>query len=145
MLGIFVASSDSIWCSERRLIGHRLTRARKNTIEASITLDGVTVTDSLIRWSPIEWSLVCREIPVSAGKISWTSSKPGQWTLCSLPFSWWISYGQADNSARTSFRLPLCITTLYGGIMRICRTSCVKRNRDAFFRLLIICKIMIRK
>jgi hypothetical protein len=38
--------------SERRLIGQRLTRVIKtqqSTIEASITLDGVTLTDSLIR------------------------------------------------------------------------------------------------
>jgi hypothetical protein len=33
------------------------------TIEASLTLDGVTLTDSLIRWSPNEWPSVCREIP----------------------------------------------------------------------------------
>jgi hypothetical protein len=27
----------------------------RSTIEASITLDGVTLTDPLIRWSPNEW------------------------------------------------------------------------------------------
>jgi hypothetical protein len=35
----------------------------QSTIEASITLDGVTLTDSLIRWSPNEWPSVCRAIP----------------------------------------------------------------------------------
>jgi hypothetical protein len=35
----------------------------QSTIEASIRLDGVTLTDSLIRWSPNEWPSVCREIP----------------------------------------------------------------------------------
>jgi hypothetical protein len=41
------------------------TDTEQMTIEASITLDGVTRTDSLIRWSPNEWLLVCREIPGS--------------------------------------------------------------------------------
>jgi hypothetical protein len=53
------------WCSELRLIGHWLTRVIKteqSTIEHSITLYGVTMTDSLIRWSPNEWTSVCREI-----------------------------------------------------------------------------------
>jgi hypothetical protein len=40
-------------CSERRLIGHLTHTSHKGTeqsrIEASITLDGVTLTDSLIR------------------------------------------------------------------------------------------------
>jgi hypothetical protein len=36
---------------------------KHNTIEASITLDGVTLTDSLIRWSPNEWPSVCGVIP----------------------------------------------------------------------------------
>jgi hypothetical protein len=35
----------------------------QSTVEASITLDGVTLTDSLINWSPNEWPSVCREIP----------------------------------------------------------------------------------
>jgi hypothetical protein len=35
----------------------------QSTTGASITLDGVTLTDSLIRWSPNEWPSVCREIP----------------------------------------------------------------------------------
>jgi hypothetical protein len=35
----------------------------QSTIEVSITLDGVTLTDSLIRWSPNEWPSVYREIP----------------------------------------------------------------------------------
>jgi hypothetical protein len=35
----------------------------QSTIEASITQDGVTLTDSLIRWSPNEWPSVCPEIP----------------------------------------------------------------------------------
>jgi hypothetical protein len=48
-----------------------------STIEASITLDVVTMTDLLIRWSPNEWPSVCREIPVSAGKSFWT---PAKWT-----------------------------------------------------------------
>jgi hypothetical protein len=40
----------------------------QSTIEASITLDGVTLTNSLIGWSPNELPSVCREIPVSADK-----------------------------------------------------------------------------
>jgi hypothetical protein len=48
-----MAPSNYIGCSERRMIGHWLTRVIKNTeqskIEASITLDGVTLTDSLLR------------------------------------------------------------------------------------------------
>jgi hypothetical protein len=56
--------------SASRLIGHWLTSHKEqNTIEASITLDGVTLTDALIRWSPNEWASVCREIPVSADKM----------------------------------------------------------------------------
>jgi hypothetical protein len=35
----------------------------QSTIEASITLDGGTLTETLIRWSPNEWPSVCREIP----------------------------------------------------------------------------------
>jgi hypothetical protein len=41
----------------------------ESTIQASITLDGVTLTDCLIRWSPNEWPSVCREIPLSAFKM----------------------------------------------------------------------------
>jgi hypothetical protein len=67
-------------CSECRLIGHWLTRVMI-TIEASITLVGVTLTDSLIRWSPNKWPSVCREIPVPADKMFWTSNNPAQWTL----------------------------------------------------------------
>jgi hypothetical protein len=54
----------------------------QSTIEASITLNGVTLTDSLIRWSPNEWP-VCREIPVSADKLFWMSNtnKLAQWTV----------------------------------------------------------------
>jgi hypothetical protein len=53
----------------------------QSTVQACITLNGVTLTDSLIRWSPNEWHSVCREIPVSADKMFWTSNKPAQWTL----------------------------------------------------------------
>jgi hypothetical protein len=35
----------------------------QSTIEASITFDGVTLTDSLIEWSLKDWPSVCREIP----------------------------------------------------------------------------------
>jgi hypothetical protein len=62
----------------------------QSTMEASVTLDGVTLTNSLIRWSPNEWPSVCREIPVSADKMSWTSNKPAQWTL-------YITRGEIDN------------------------------------------------
>jgi hypothetical protein len=67
-------------CSERRLIGHWLTRVIKtrNTIEASITLDGLALTDSLIRWSPNEWPSVCQKIPAFMDKMFWTSYKPAQ-------------------------------------------------------------------
>jgi hypothetical protein len=41
-------------------------------MEASITLDGVTLTDPLIRWSPTEWPSVCPEIPVSTDKMFWS-------------------------------------------------------------------------
>jgi hypothetical protein len=75
---------------ERKLIGHWLTPSHKHTelstIEASVTLDGVTLTGSLIRWSPNEWPSVLREIPVSADEMLWTSSKFAQWTLYSFIF-----------------------------------------------------------
>jgi hypothetical protein len=74
-----------IGCSERRLIGHRLTRVIKTQNRGqAITLDGVTLTDSLIGWSPNEWPSVCRDIPVSADKMFRTSNKPTQWTLYSV-------------------------------------------------------------
>jgi hypothetical protein len=53
----------------------------QSTIEVSIKLDGVTLTDPLIRWSSNEWPSVCREIPVSANKVFWTSNKSAKWTL----------------------------------------------------------------
>jgi hypothetical protein len=53
-------------CSKRRLIGHWLTRVMKTQNRAFITIDGVTRTDPLIRWSPNEWPSVCREIPMCA-------------------------------------------------------------------------------
>jgi hypothetical protein len=40
-----------------------LTDTEQSTIEVFTTLDGVTLVDPLIRWSPNEWSSVCREIP----------------------------------------------------------------------------------
>jgi hypothetical protein len=52
----------------------------RSTIESSITLDGVTRTDSLPRWSPNEWPSLSREI-LSADKMLWTSNKLAQWTL----------------------------------------------------------------
>jgi hypothetical protein len=52
----------------------------QGTIEASITLDGVTLTDPVIRWSPNEWPSVCRDVPVSADKMFWTSNKPAKLT-----------------------------------------------------------------
>jgi hypothetical protein len=45
-----------------------------------MTLDGVTLTDSLIRWSPNEWPSACREIPVYADRMFLTSNKSAQWT-----------------------------------------------------------------
>jgi hypothetical protein len=53
----------------------------ESTIEACITLDGVTRADLLVRWSPNEWPSVCWEIPVSANKMFWTSNKPKIITL----------------------------------------------------------------
>jgi hypothetical protein len=50
----------------------------QSTIKASIILDGMTLTDPLIRCSPNELISVCREIPVSANKVFWTSNKPAQ-------------------------------------------------------------------
>jgi hypothetical protein len=47
------------------------------------TLDGVTLTHLLIRWSPNEWLSLCREIPVCGDKMFWTSNKPAKWTLYS--------------------------------------------------------------
>jgi hypothetical protein len=61
----------------------------QSTIEASITLDGVTLTDPLIRWSPNEWSSVCREIPVSADKMYWTSNKRAKWTPYNIRLFKW--------------------------------------------------------
>jgi hypothetical protein len=62
----------------------------QSTTEASITLDGVTLTDSLIRWTPNEWPSICREIPVSTDKMFWTSNKPAQWTLYRLIYFSWV-------------------------------------------------------
>jgi hypothetical protein len=59
---------------------HKYTE--QSTIEASIILDGVTPTDSLVRWSPNKWPSVCRDTPVSADKLFWTSNKPAKWTPC---------------------------------------------------------------
>jgi hypothetical protein len=39
------------------------SHTEESTTEASITLDGITLTDSLIRWSTNEWPFVFREIP----------------------------------------------------------------------------------
>jgi hypothetical protein len=60
--------------------GHEDTK--QSTIEAPIRLDDVTPTDPLIRWSPNEWPSVCREVPVSADRMFWTSNTPAKWTLC---------------------------------------------------------------
>jgi hypothetical protein len=60
----------------------------QSTIEVSITLDGVTPTDSLIRWSPTEWTSVCRELPVSADKMFRTSNKPEIWTPYISTVAW---------------------------------------------------------
>jgi hypothetical protein len=59
------------------ILTHTSQDTEQITIEASVTLDGVTLTDPLIRWSSNE----CREIPVSADKMFWTSNKSAQWTL----------------------------------------------------------------
>jgi hypothetical protein len=64
---------------------HEQWRHRTDHNTRSITLDGVTLTDSLIRWSPNKWPSVCREIPVPADKMSWASNKPAQWILYSTP------------------------------------------------------------
>jgi hypothetical protein len=52
--------------------------SHKNTEQS--TLDGVTLTDSLLRWSPNEWPSVCWNIPVSVDKMFWTSNKLAKWT-----------------------------------------------------------------
>jgi hypothetical protein len=44
-------------------------------MEASITLDGVTLPDSLLKVITDELPSVCRAIPVSADKMIWTSNK----------------------------------------------------------------------
>jgi hypothetical protein len=86
--------------SPLRLIAHWLTWVIKtqNTMEAFITLDGVTLTDPLVRWSPNEWPSVCLEILVSTDKMFWTSNKPAKLTpyiffifTSRLPF-WVIIY-----------------------------------------------------
>jgi hypothetical protein len=67
-----------IWCSARSLIGHWLTRVIKteqSTIESSITVDGITLTGPLNRWSPNEWHSVCWEVTVSVNKMFWTSNE----------------------------------------------------------------------
>jgi hypothetical protein len=55
---------------------------QQSTIEASATLDGITLTDPLIRWSPNEWPSVCQKIPMSVEKMLWTSNKPAKWIPC---------------------------------------------------------------
>jgi hypothetical protein len=71
-------------------MSHRETE--QSTIEASITLGGVTLNDSLIGWSPNEWPSVCWEITVSADKMFWTANKPAQWTLYTIAFASWIIF-----------------------------------------------------
>jgi hypothetical protein len=75
----------------------------QSTIEASITLNGVTVTDPLFRLSPNEWPWVYREIPVSADKMFWTSNKPVKWTPCISIFNclstfwfWFINFAEVS-------------------------------------------------
>jgi hypothetical protein len=58
---------------------HKGTEQR--TIEASISLECVTLTDSLITWSPNKWPSIFHEIPVSADKMFWTSNMPAKWTF----------------------------------------------------------------
>jgi hypothetical protein len=50
-------------CSKLYLTWAIKTQNRAQYQEASITLDGVTLADSLIRWSPNEWHSVCWGIP----------------------------------------------------------------------------------
>jgi hypothetical protein len=52
----------------------------QSAVEASVTLDSITLTGLLIRWSQNEWPSVCREIKVSASKMFWTSNKPAKST-----------------------------------------------------------------
>jgi hypothetical protein len=59
----------------------------QSTIEASITLNDVTLTDSLIRLWPNEWHSVCQEIPVSSDKMFWTANKPARWTLYIISYN----------------------------------------------------------
>jgi hypothetical protein len=57
------------WCGALSLTRGRVCRLQyllalsSAVIEASIALNDVTLTDSLIRWSPNEWHSVWREIP----------------------------------------------------------------------------------
>jgi hypothetical protein len=53
----------------------------QSTIKASITPDGVTLTELLLRWSPNEWPSLCRYIPVSADEMFCTSNESAKWTL----------------------------------------------------------------
>jgi hypothetical protein len=78
----------------------------QSTIEASVTLDGIILTDSLIRWSLNELPSVCRGVPVSADKMFSTSNKPAQWTRYIFIYyfgpnvdtrsygnEWWVAWG----------------------------------------------------
>jgi hypothetical protein len=69
---VFRAQADWTWTHTSN------EDTEESTIEASITHYGATVTDSLIRGSPNEWPLVCRDIPVSADKMFWMCNKPAQ-------------------------------------------------------------------
>jgi hypothetical protein len=72
---VFSAQAD-------RTLTHRSHKnTEHSTIETSITFDGVTLTDSLIRRSPNELPSFCPEITtLSADKMFWTSNKPAKWT-----------------------------------------------------------------
>jgi hypothetical protein len=89
-LGRICQQSWTVWRGRYRVfraqvdwtLTHKSHKAtEQSTIEASIRLDGVILTVSLIRWSPNKWPSVCREIPVSAELMFWTSNKPAQWTF----------------------------------------------------------------
>jgi hypothetical protein len=83
----------------------------QSTIEASITLDGVTLTASLIRWSPNEWPSVCLGIPVPVDKILWTSNKPAKSTSYLLSTTCFFLNLVMKNSIKNNICVHCCIVT----------------------------------
>jgi hypothetical protein len=124
----------------------------QSTIEASITLDSVTLTDSLIKWSSYLSPSVCREITVSADKMFLTSNKPAKWTpytyiylytIC-VPIIWLWVFANCLSLIVVPFslcrwvsncwrHLARCLENLY--FWKLCKYLSRKKTGSSFFPL----------